>query len=157
MRSTFSFLVLVFALSACEGPAGEAGPMGPAGEAGPMGPAGEDGDPVDLSDATVFFKRHEFTLGDDQWDDESSYYLLHSDFLPSTVLAIYVRRFYTNNGDPYHTPLSDYLGLKRWNGDITVQIAFGSVRIFDPNKHLDGEKIVVFTSKVDIVFSPSGG
>ena len=153
MRLTFAVIVLM-AVFACEGPTGEQGPMGPAGEQGKVGPQGEQGPPGEagsaiVEDLYVFFAQTSFVLDDETWNDDNSYYLYQADFQPGTVIGIFVKRFYTNTGSVYHTPLSEYLDQNWLSSRVTVQIALGSVRIFDPDRSLEKEIITVMTSKVE--------
>ena len=137
MLTRFSFFVamLAFGLVACEGPAGPIGPVGPRGETGAQGPQGRSG--------IAAFTLIEETLDGDEWNAEfNSYYLNDSRIRPTTVAEVYVKRFYTNTGDPYYTPFSEWV---KENTSVIVlyQVLSGSIRFFDPSERLEHEIVVI--------------
>ena len=137
MLTRFSFFVamLAFGLVACEGPAGPMGPVGPRGETGAQGPQGRSG--------IAAFTLIEETLDDDEWNVEfNSYYLNDSRIQPITVAGVYVKQFYTNTGDPYYTPFSEWV---KENTSVIVlyQVLSGGIRFFDPSERLEHEIVVI--------------
>ena len=134
MRIRFSFLfaLLSFSLVACEGPAGPMGPVGPRGETGPQGRSG-------IAEFTLI----EEILDDDEWNAEfNSYYLNDSRIRPTTVAEVYVKRFYTNTGDPYYTPFSEWAEEKT-SVIVLYQVLSGSIRFFDPSERLEHEIVAI--------------
>lgn len=132
IRSPFLFALLSFSLVACEGPAGPMGPVGPRGETGPQGRSG-------IAEFTLI----EEILDDDEWNAEfNSYYLNDSRIRPTTVAEVYVKRFYTNTGDPYYTPFSEWVE-ENTSGIVLCQVLSGSIRFFDPSERLEHEIVAI--------------
>lgn len=134
MRISFSFLLalLSFGLVACEGPAGPMGPVGPRGETGPQGRSG-----------IAEFSLIEEILDDDEWNAEfNSYYLNDSRIRPTTVAEVYVKRFYTNTGDPYYTPFREWVE-ENTSVIVLYQVLSGSIRFFDPGEQLEHEIVAI--------------
>lgn len=106
--------------------------QGPAGPPGPTGPSGSS--ELDLI---------EQTLTDDEYD-EDSYVIYDVRISPSSVVAVYIKAFYTNTGDPYFTPFELWTELHTSSLDaVLYQVRPYAIRFFDPNKKLDKEIVVI--------------
>ena len=121
MRS-LAFLIVGMMLIGCEG------------KEGPMGPPGP---PATFN---LILIEESFTSND--YDEDSrSFYVYDSRIKPRTVTNIFVKKFYTNTGDPYYTPISSWVALE--NSRVITQVRDGSVRLFDPSKEMESEIVVI--------------
>ena len=75
--------------------------------------------------------------------DYLSFYVIDGRINVDTVVAIYVKAFYTGTTVAYYVPLSQWQENYAPFGTIVSQIMYGSVRLFDSDRDLQGEIVVV--------------
>ena len=132
-------IVLLVALVACEGPIGPVGPQGAKGEKGDKGERGLRGE-----SASAAFVLIEKFLDDDAWNGEfSSYYLRDFRIQPTTVVEVYVKKYYTNTGEAFYLPMLDWLLDEDPSDPVMVHVSSGRVRFYDPRRILQNEVVAV--------------
>lgn len=149
MNKFFVMLFAVVSLTACEGPAGEMGPVGPTGEQGPQGEVGQQGPQGDRGADGESVTIHKIVVNLDTNSDiyvnNSSWIIYDDNITESSVVEIYVRRLYENDGSPYLVPLNE-ISMQEgadYGFDWQTQLREGSLRIYDWYEILDFETLVV--------------
>ena len=77
----------------------------------------------------------EFSMEDEQYDEDTdSWYLSDHRIRVSTLVKVYLRRFYSNTGTPYLVPLEDRM---------EIHVTEGMLRIVDRDSHLRFQTVVI--------------
>jgi hypothetical protein len=138
LKFSFSVIFLFFFMG-CAGEDGSPGPTGPQGETGPQGATGRTGPSGGTNVALI----EQTFRTNDRNEENSSYYVDDPRINVDSVIGVYIKKFYTNTGDSYYTPLKSWSDSEFNTDFLLIQILQGRIRFFDPDNDLSQEIIVV--------------